>query len=218
MIKKSLLFLPISLLFVACNSTKEVEIKHAVELKPNEVIISYDEYKRLYENQEAKKIEKKKIVYEPIITPEEYKKMIKGTDSKANSSKSKEIASHSKKNKSKAFMDFYHDWKNVKYKFGGNSRKGIDCSAFTQRVFKEKFNVNIPRSTRTQVTAGKEVKKSNLKVGDLVFFKTGKIDRHVGIYMGEGKFMHASIKGIKFTKLDKPFYKKAYWTSRRIID
>lgn len=117
-----------------------------------------------------------------------------------------------------ALMDFYNEWKNVKYKFGGNSKKGIDCSAFTQRVYKEKFDIKIPRSTRTQVKIGIKIKKSQLEMGDLIFFKTGKIDRHVGVYMGDGKFMHASIKGVKFTKLNKPYYKKAYWTSRRIIN
>lgn len=117
-----------------------------------------------------------------------------------------------------AFMDFYKEWKGVKYKWGGNTKKGIDCSAFTQRAYQDKFNVKIPRTTRTQVYSGKEIKKSELESGDLVFFKTGKTDRHVGIYMGDGTFLHASIKGVKFTKLDKPFYKKAYWTSRRIIN
>jgi lipoprotein Spr len=117
-----------------------------------------------------------------------------------------------------ALMDFYNKWKGVKYKFGGDDRKGIDCSAFTQKVFKEKFDLDIPRTTRTQVKIGTTVKKSELELGDLIFFKTGRVDRHVGIYIGEGKFMHASIKGVKVTKLNKPFYKKAYWTSKRVID
>lgn len=120
-------------------------------------------------------------------------------------------------NLDQAFKEFYNEWKNVKYKFGGNSKKGIDCSAFTQRAFKEKFNITIPRTTRTQVNSGKKIPKTELLLGDLVFFKTGKTDRHVGIYMGDGTFLHASIKGVKYTKLNKPFYKKAYWTSRRVI-
>ncbi|PLY04834.1 MAG: hypothetical protein C0625_15680 [Arcobacter sp.] len=117
-----------------------------------------------------------------------------------------------------ALMDFYNEWKSVRYKYGGNSKKGIDCSAFTQRIYKEKFDVKIPRSTRTQVKIGKKIKKSELEMGDLVFFKTGVRDRHVGIYMGDGSFMHASIKGIRFTKLDKPYYKRKYWTSRRVLN
>jgi murein DD-endopeptidase / murein LD-carboxypeptidase len=126
------------------------------------------------------------------------------------------------KQKQKAYIDnallsFYNEWKNVKYKFGGESKRGIDCSAFTQKAFKEKFHLDIPRTARTQVKIGKAVKKRDLKLGDLVFFKTSKTNRHVGIYMGDGTFMHASIKGVKFTNLNKPFYKKAYWTSRRVL-
>ena len=132
----------------------------------------------------------------------------------------KELTTNSIKypKKTQAFMDFYNEYKNVKYKFGGDSKKGIDCSAFTQKVYKEKFGIDISRTTRSQVNEGIEVKKSELIPGDLVFFKTGKTDRHVGIYVGNGDFLHASIKGVKFTKLDKPFYKKNYWTSRRIIE
>jgi lipoprotein Spr len=142
--------------------------------------------------------------YEPIITPEEYTEQVP-------------LKAPRNINMNQALMDFYADWKGTKYRLGGNSRRGIDCSAFTQRIFKEKFYTNIPRTTRTQVKVGKEIKKSELTLGDLVFFNTGRLDRHVGVYMGDGNFMHASIKGVKFTKLNKPFYKKAYWTSRRII-
>lgn len=205
MIKKALLFSGISLLFSGC-ATKDISYENTKKVSnTNEIVISYNNYKELYGNE---KDNSKEVDNQPIITPEEYKKLIKET--KNNPTSADEM--------SEAFMDFYNEWKNVKYKFGGNSKKGIDCSAFTQRVYKEKFDISIPRSTRTQVTAGKKVKKADLEVGDLIFFKTGRIDRHVGIYMGEGNFMHASIKGIKFTKLDKPFYKKTYWTSRRIID
>lgn len=115
-------------------------------------------------------------------------------------------------------FDFYSKWEGVRYKLGGESKKGIDCSAFTQRVYKDKFGIELPRTTVTQVNMGVEVKKAELIPGDLVFFKTSKTDKHVGVYVGNGNFMHASIKGIQYTSLDKPFYKKNYWTSRRIIN
>jgi lipoprotein Spr len=205
MIKKSYFFIPLLLIFTGCTASKSVadNSEHNINTNNNtnkEIIISYEEYQKLFksENEEKKS--------EVITTPIEYKKA-KNLSSNAND---KEIKA--------ALMEFYNEWKNVKYKFGGNSKKGIDCSAFTQRIFKEKFNVKIPRSTRTQVKSGESIKKSQLQLGDLVFFKTGKYDRHVGVYMGDGNFMHASIKGIKFTKLNKPFYKKAYWTSRRVLD
>jgi len=117
-----------------------------------------------------------------------------------------------------ALYDFYYEWKGVKYKFGGNSKTGIDCSAFIQRAYKEKLNIKIPRTTLLQSKIGKQVSKSNLEFGDLVFFKTGKNSRHVGIYMQNGKFMHASTsKGVIISKLSNVYFNKHYWKAQRII-
>ena len=216
MLKKTYFFVPFFLFFVGCTSSQTVIQRSDVTINDtlknnNEVIISYEEYQKQFENNRTNKKQKK---YEPIITPEEYKAMI--SQGKQLAEKNNSFSSSDDEIKD-ALMEFYNEWKHVKYKFGGNSKKGIDCSAFTQRIFKEKFNLRIPRNTRTQVKTGEGIKKSQLQLGDLVFFKTGKHDRHVGVYMGDGKFMHASIKGVKFTKLDKPFYQRTYWTSRRIL-
>ncbi|MBP7225132.1 MAG: C40 family peptidase [Aliarcobacter sp.] len=211
MTKKIFLLLPIALLFTAC-SNKESQV-NLNENKTNEITLSYGEYKKLYEAKN-KKVKNLPIAnYEPIITPKEYKKLLFNDQA--------EVATESTatpKIKKQAFTDFYSEWKDVRYKMGGTSKSGIDCSGFTQKVYKEKFGVSLPRTTVTQVDLGVEVKKSELIPGDLVFFKTSKTDKHVGVYVGNGEFLHASIKGIQFTKLDKPFYKKNYWTSRRIID
>lgn len=211
MTKKIFLLLPIALLFTAC-SNKESQV-NLNENKTNEITLSYGEYKKLYEAKN-KKVKNLPIAnFEPIITPKEYKKLLFNDQA--------EVATESTatpKIKKQAFTDFYSEWKDVRYKMGGTSKSGIDCSGFTQKVYKEKFGVSLPRTTVTQVDLGVEVKKSELIPGDLVFFKTSKTDKHVGVYVGNGEFLHASIKGIQFTKLDKPFYKKNYWTSRRIID
>ena len=211
MTKKIFLLLPIALLFTAC-SNKESQV-NLNENKTNEITLSYGEYKKLYEAKN-KKVKNLPIAnYEPIITPKEYKKLLFNDQA--------EVATESTatpKIKKQAFTDFYSEWKDVRYKMGGTSKSGIDYSGFTQKVYKEKFGVSLPRTTVTQVDLGVEVKKSELIPGDLVFFKTSKTDKHVGVYVGNGEFLHASIKGIQFTKLDKPFYKKNYWTSRRIID
>ncbi|XOB62616.1 NlpC/P60 family protein [Campylobacterota bacterium DY0563] len=151
------------------------------------------------------------LEYKAIVSNNKYEKILQ--KAKKNHEKDEQLTYIEK-----ALMEFYSEWKGVKYKFGGDTKKGIDCSAFTQKIFKEKFQLDIPRTTRTQVKVGKTVKKSELKLGDLIFFKTGKIDRHVGVYIGNGEFMHASIKGVKVTKLNKPFYQKAYWTSKRVIN
>lgn len=115
-------------------------------------------------------------------------------------------------------QDFYSNWNGVKYKWGGNSKRGIDCSAFIQQAYKKSFNINIPRTTKTQVKVGKTIEKSQLEIGDLVFFKTGYDTRHVGIYLDNGQFMHASTKkGVTISKLNNVYYKKHYWTAKRII-
>ena len=187
MTKKIFLLLPIALLFTAC-SNKESQV-NLNENKTNEITLSYGEYKKLYEAKN-KKVKNLPIAnYEPIITPKEYKKLLFNDQA--------EVATESTatpKIKKQAFTDFYSEWKDVRYKMGGTSKSGIDCSGFTQKVYKEKFGVSLPRTTVTQVDLGVEVKKSELIPGDLVFFKTSKTDKHVGVYVGNGEFLHASME------------------------
>lgn len=112
----------------------------------------------------------------------------------------------------------YKDWKGVRYKYGGNTKKGIDCSAFVQRTFKDKLNIKIPRTTALQSDIGKEITIEELEMGDLIFFKTGFNTRHVGIYLEGGKFLHASTKqGVTISRLDNIYYSKHFWKIKRII-
>ena len=107
----------------------------------------------------------------------------------------------------------------TKYRFGGTTRKGIDCSGFTKAVMK-KHGKKLPRTAEQQASAGKHVDKKNLKKGDLVFFKNTykRGFSHVGIYIGKGKFIHASsaAKKVTISRLDKPFYKSHYGGARRV--
>lgn len=99
----------------------------------------------------------------------------------------------------------------VPYKLGGTTRNGIDCSAYTQAVFKEN-GISIPRTTGQQYNTGKAVAKSNLQNGDLVFFNTmGRGVSHVGIYIGSNNFIHASTsRGVMISSINDPYY----WGSR----
>tara|TARA_R110001583_G_scaffold1565_1_gene12190 strand:- start:2448 stop:2999 length:552 start_codon:yes stop_codon:yes gene_type:complete len=113
----------------------------------------------------------------------------------------------------------YTYWVGSPYRLGGNSLRGIDCSSLVQQVFKNSFNIRLPRTTEYQVRKGYSIKKSDLKVGDLVFFKTGRTTRHVGIYMGNNEFFHVSTsQGTKISSLSNPYWKRKYWQSRRIIE
>lgn len=115
-------------------------------------------------------------------------------------------------------FSFYKEWKGVRYRLGGQTKKGIDCSAFVQKVISEKFDIQLPRDTKSQALIGKPIKKSELKMGDLVFFKTGRTN-HVGIYIENGKFMHASTKiGVTISELDNAYFKKHYWKAQRIFN
>ena len=112
----------------------------------------------------------------------------------------------------------YKNWKGAPYKYGGNTRKGIDCSAFVQRTFKEKLNIKIPRTTALQSKIGINIPRENLRFGDLVFFKTGYNSRHVGIYLEGGKFLHASTKrGVTISRLDNNYYSKHFWKIKRVL-
>ncbi|MBI1195750.1 MAG: hypothetical protein GC138_07885 [Gammaproteobacteria bacterium] len=111
----------------------------------------------------------------------------------------------------------YRQWKGTPYAYGGLSKKGIDCSGFAYATFSEKFGIKIPRTTQLQSHAGKQVKRSEIRPGDLVFFKTGAKVRHVGIYPGNHKFVHAStMKGVMISDMRDAYWKDSYWQTRRI--
>lgn len=109
---------------------------------------------------------------------------------------------------------------NTPYKYGGNSMKGIDCSAFTQTVYRDALSIDINRSAREQYKQGEVItEKSELKFGDLVFFNTRRRVRpgHVGIYIGDNLFAHASTKhGVTVSSLDHNYYSARYMGARRI--
>ncbi|QKT04634.1 C40 family peptidase [Ectothiorhodospiraceae bacterium 2226] len=113
-------------------------------------------------------------------------------------------------------MAQHDEWAGTPYRLGGNSRRGIDCSAFVQTTYAERFGHRLPRSTEDQARHGQPVRRDQLQAGDLVFFRTGRKTRHVGIYMGDSRFLHASTsQGVTVSRLDNPYWTSAYWMSRR---
>ena len=111
----------------------------------------------------------------------------------------------------------YHHWKGVKYRMGGLSRDGIDCSGFVYRTYREQLGISIPRSTENQARIGKPVSRGQLSSGDLVFFKTGFKARHVGIYVGDGRFVHASTSnGVMLSGLEDYYWRDRFWHARRL--
>jgi len=110
------------------------------------------------------------------------------------------------------------DWNGVPYKYGGLSKRGIDCSGFVLKTFQSKFNINLPRNTDRQSRKGDPVLRSDLKAGDLVFFRLGYNLRHVGIYLENDRFAHASTsKGVTLSSLKNSYWSKRYWKARRVL-
>ena len=102
-------------------------------------------------------------------------------------------------------MDQYADWKGVR-------------SSFVQRTFREQFGLELPRSTYEQQETGKSVSRTNLRTGDLVLFRAGSTGRHVGIYIGNNQFVHASTSsGVIISSMNEPYWKKRYNEARRVL-
>lgn len=115
-------------------------------------------------------------------------------------------------------MDQYASWKGVRYRLGGETKRGIDCSAFVQRTFREQFGMDLPRSTYEQQEMGKSIKRNQLRTGDLVLFRAGSTGRHVGIYIGNNQFVHASTSsGVTISNMDEPYWNKRYNEARRVL-
>jgi peptidoglycan endopeptidase LytE len=108
----------------------------------------------------------------------------------------------------------------IPYKFGGNSILGIDCSAYVKKVY-GLLGIDLPRTAREQFREGGDaVDKDHLSIGDLVFFKTyASFPSHVGIYLGNNLFIHASSKGRKVTidSLETPYYLKRFIGGKRFL-
>lgn len=118
-----------------------------------------------------------------------------------------------------SLSEHQREWKNTPYRLGGTSKKGIDCSGFMQLTFRDLFEINLPRTTSEQAKHGKQISKSSLRTGDSVFFNTGRgpNGKHVGVYVKNGQFLHASTKGgVIYSDLDSPYWSKAFWQARRL--
>ncbi len=112
------------------------------------------------------------------------------------------------------------EWMGVPYHFGGTTKRGVDCSALVRAVYAGAFGLHLTRSTRTQVEEGYAVRKGDLRTGDLVFFRTGRDQRHVGIYLDGGRLLHASSSQnrVLVDDFNQRHFQDTYWTARRLLD
>ena len=107
----------------------------------------------------------------------------------------------------------------VKYKYGGTTTQGFDCSGFVQWVYNQ-AGVSLPRTARAQSKAGVHVKKKDIQVGDIVTFRHARFGYHTGIYLGDGKFIHSPRrnKRIQISDLSVSYFSKYYTGTRRVAE
>lgn len=108
------------------------------------------------------------------------------------------------------------DWIGIPYRWGGTTRRGIDCSAFVQQFVRQNLGIELTRTTATQRYEGVHVEKEDLLPGDLVFFRRRGV-RHVGVYLDNDEFIHASSsRGVTISELSSNYWTRYYWMARRI--
>lgn len=114
--------------------------------------------------------------------------------------------------------NFILDWEKTPYKFGGNTKNGIDCSRFCAQVFKNVYNRDLFFTARAMYAQCKKISVDSLREGDLIFFKIHKnYISHVGIYLKDKKFAHATVhEGVTISDLDDAYYKKYFAGAGRV--
>ena len=119
-------------------------------------------------------------------------------------------------------MNVILDWLGTRYRFGGTTRRGIDCSAFTRMLYRETAEIELPRTANIQYGVGERIEKiEDLAFGDLVFFKTRRYARitHVGMYLGDNLFAHASSRyGVTISSLESNYYSNRFRGGGRLTD
>jgi len=114
--------------------------------------------------------------------------------------------------------DVLSPWLGTPYLYGGSSKVGTDCSGFVSSVYMEKEGIYLPRTTTAEFDMGTSISKSKLKIGDVVFFKERGRISHVGIFVGNENFIHASTsRGVTVTSLNDSYWKPRYAGARRYL-
>lgn len=132
---------------------------------------------------------------------------------------SKKFGVNFKGNENKWMIEEIDAWLGTPYKYGGNSQKGTDCSGFIMTVYKKVNNIDLNRSAYDQMQNTHLINKNEMRFGDLVFFKIDfKKVSHVGLYLGDNKFVHASTKrGVVINDMNETYYKERFFKGGRII-
>ena len=114
-------------------------------------------------------------------------------------------------------FNFIEEWWAVRYRYGGTTKRGVDCSSYTGQLFQSVYGVTLPRTARLQYGFTERVNRNNLQEGDLVFFNTIGGVSHVGLYVGNDRFTHSSCShGVTISSLNDPYYSRKFISGGRV--
>lgn len=126
--------------------------------------------------------------------------------------------SHSLSNVQKELYRAHNEWKGTPYVLGGGGLNGVDCSSFIQIIFDGHFGITMPRNTRDQIREGSGVRRSAVRPGDLIFFRTSRKELHVGIAINGDEFLHASTSsGVMISSLSERYWATRFLGVRRVL-
>ena len=208
-------------------STKEEKIGSLSINTEIKVISEQDGWYKIQTNNKTGYVLKELVSFEKVEvtsrntdTPRQEETQEYTTTKTDNNTKTDTSTTNVSSNLGQQIVDYAMSFKGYPYVYGGSTPSGFDCSGFTSYVYKH-FGYSISRSSSAQASNGKEVAKADLQLGDLVLFKGVNSSRigHVGIYIGNNEFIHASTEktGVKISSLSTSGYIKRYVTARRII-
>ncbi len=201
---------------IAVSELKRLNRVHAKKLKPGSLIVLREAAPA--ENAPARESVRVVRTNTRLFSNAEYERTLAeltdaDPEQTVDLSKNLELGTEaSKKLKTTAFS-----FLGTRYRFGGNTRNGLDCSSFVQHVFRD-LNINLPRTAREQYGTGEAVTTYDLQKGDLVFFRTyAPYPSHVGIYLGENKMIHASSRDRKvvISSMNTPYYRSRFIGAKR---
>jgi len=116
-------------------------------------------------------------------------------------------------------VQHFQAWHATPYRAGGMDKTGVDCSGFVCVTYRQLFDIQLPRTAEKLARAGIQIPVSQLRPGDLVLFKTGWKDNHVGIYLENEVFIHASTsRGVMLSGLNEAYWQQHFWQARRIFN
>jgi len=121
--------------------------------------------------------------------------------------------------KNTTLYQFIETWYGTRYRMGGTTKRGIDCSAFTDSLLSAVYALSLPRTAREQYKSCEHISKDDLLEGDLVFFKIHKGVSHVGVYLANGRFVHSSVsQGVMISTLSDNYFSRRFIGAGRVQD